>query len=62
LDQAEVVAQSIDGGIIGSEYASTPLFTQFPTFGAAVRTRNASYPLAGIGQLATTLGGLEAAP
>jgi len=45
------------GGSIGTEYASTPLFTQFGSFGSAVQTRNASYPLAAIGQLI----GLESA-
>jgi hypothetical protein len=50
------------GGKIGTTYASTPNFAQFGQFGAAVKTRNASYPIVSIGQLATTLGGLEAAP
>jgi len=50
------------GGTIGSDYLSTPLFSQFPTYGAAVKVRNASYPIAQIGQLATTLGTLQAAP
>jgi len=50
------------GGTIGSDYLSTPLFSQFPTYGAAVKTRNASYPIAQVGQLATTLGTLQATP
>lgn len=50
------------GGTIGSEYASTPIFTQFPTAGSAVQVRNASYPLASIGQLAGTVGALQQAP
>jgi len=49
-------------GAIGAEYASTTNFTEFPTSGAAVKTRNASYPLAAIGQLVTTVAGLKAAP
>src|SRR5205807_3243736 len=50
------------GGTINSDYASTANFAQFPTFGGAVRTRNASYPLASIAQFATTTGALQAAP
>ena len=50
------------GGHITSSYASSSNFTQFPGFGAAVRTRNATYPLASLGQLLTTLGGLKGAP
>jgi 2',3'-cyclic-nucleotide 2'-phosphodiesterase (5'-nucleotidase family) len=50
------------GGAINADYASTANFAQFPTFGVAVRTRNASYPLASIGQFATTIGALQAAP
>jgi len=50
------------GGSIGPEYASTPLFTQFPAAGTAVQVRNASYPLASIGQLAGTMGALQQAP
>ncbi|HSP34733.1 MAG TPA: metallophosphoesterase [Thermoanaerobaculia bacterium] len=49
-------------GQIGPDYASTTNFSQFPTFGAAVKTRNASYPLAGIAQLVTTAAGLSQAP
>jgi len=49
------------GGTIPPLYFSTPNFTQFAGFGAAVRTRNASYPVASIGQLLTTLGVLVAA-
>ncbi len=49
-------------GTIGPQYASTADFTQFSTFGTAVTTRNASYPLAAIGQLAGTVAGLEQAP
>ena len=50
------------GGTIGPDYASTANFAQFPTFGAAVRTRNASYPLADIARIATTISALTAAP
>ena len=50
------------GGTIGSDYASTTNFAEFPTFGKAVRTRDANYPLAQIGQMMTTLGGLQSAP
>jgi 2',3'-cyclic-nucleotide 2'-phosphodiesterase (5'-nucleotidase family) len=49
-------------GAIGADYASTPLFTDFPAAGAAVKVRNASYPLAGIGQLVTTAATLQQAP
>ena len=49
------------GGSISSDYASTTNFTQFGSFGAAVRTRDTNYPIANIGQLMTTLGGLQAA-
>ena len=49
-------------GTIAPEYASTSNFTQFGSFGAAVQTRNATYPIAGIGQFALTLGALQAAP
>jgi hypothetical protein len=49
-------------GSIGSQYASTGNFSQFGTFGAAVQVRNAGYPIAGIGQLVTTVGGLLAGP
>jgi hypothetical protein len=50
------------GGSISSDYASTANFAQFGTFGVAVRTRDANYPIASIGQLMSTLGGLQAAP
>lgn len=50
------------GGKIGTEYASTPLFTQFGSSGSAVQTRNATYPLAAIGQLVGTMAALEQAP
>ncbi len=50
------------GGSIGPEYASTPIFTQFPAAGSAVQVRNASYPLASIGQLVGTLSSLQQAP
>jgi 2',3'-cyclic-nucleotide 2'-phosphodiesterase (5'-nucleotidase family) len=50
------------GGSISSDYASTTNFTQFGTFGVAVRTRDANYPIANIGQLISTLVGLQAAP
>ena len=50
------------GGTINSDYASTANFAQFPTFGIAVRQRDADYPLASIAQFATTSGALQAAP
>lgn len=50
------------GGQITADYASTALFSQFATFGAAVQTRSASYPIASLGQMMTTLGTLKAAP
>jgi 2',3'-cyclic-nucleotide 2'-phosphodiesterase (5'-nucleotidase family) len=50
------------GGSIGINYYSSPDFTQFPTLGSAVRTRNASYPLASIGQLVGTVAALQQAP
>lgn len=50
------------GGSVSADYASTANFTQFGTFGAAVQTRNASYPIASLGQLMGTLGGLQVAP
>ena len=53
---------SVLHGTIGPEYASTPNFTEFPTFGAAVRTRDTAYPLAAIGQLVTTSAALQQAP
>jgi 2',3'-cyclic-nucleotide 2'-phosphodiesterase (5'-nucleotidase family) len=49
-------------GTISSAYASTGDFAQFGGFGVAVQTRNANYPIAAIGQLAGTLGGLQGAP
>ena len=49
-------------GTIGPEYKSTPNFTDFPTSGTAVLTRDTSYPLASIGQLVTTAAGLQTAP
>ena len=50
------------GGAIGPEYASTTNFAQFPTFGAAVKTRNASYPLASVAQYIGTVSALQKAP
>jgi hypothetical protein len=49
------------GGSITPIYASTPLFAQFGSFGIAIQTRSATYPLASIGQMLTTLGGLQSA-
>lgn len=49
-------------GTIGPEYASSLFFTDFPTFGAAVKTRNASYPLPAIGQLIATEAALSQQP
>ena len=49
-------------GIIGPDYTSTTNFTDFPTSGVAVRTRNASYPLASIAQLVRTVSTLQQAP
>jgi len=50
------------GGSITSEYFSTANFLQFGSFGTAVQVRNASYPIASIGQLTATLVGLQNAP
>jgi hypothetical protein len=50
------------GGSIGPDYASTPIFTQFSSFGSAVQTRNATYPLPAIGQLVGTISRLQQAP
>ncbi|MDQ6801237.1 MAG: metallophosphoesterase [Acidobacteriota bacterium] len=50
------------GGSIGPDYASTPIFTQFGSFGSAVQTRNATYPLPAIGQLVGTIASLQQAP
>ena len=47
---------------VTSAYASTSDFTEFGSSGAAVQTRNASYPIASIAQLMGTLGGLLGAP
>jgi 2',3'-cyclic-nucleotide 2'-phosphodiesterase (5'-nucleotidase family) len=49
-------------GVIGPQYASTPNFTEFPSSGAAVQTRNSTYPLASIGQLVRTVSALRQAP
>lgn len=49
-------------GTIGPEYASSINFTDFPTFGAAVKTRNSTYPLAQIGQLIGTEAALSQKP
>lgn len=50
------------GGSIGAEYASSANFAQFGSFGLAVQVRNGGYPLASIGQLVATVGGLLKAP
>jgi hypothetical protein len=50
------------GGAIGPEYFSTSNFVQFGSFGAAVQVRNATYPLAGVGQLVATEGTVLSAP
>jgi 2',3'-cyclic-nucleotide 2'-phosphodiesterase (5'-nucleotidase family) len=49
-------------GWITSEYGSSHDFSQFQTSGAAVRTRNASYPLGAIGALAAVAESLRQAP
>lgn len=49
-------------GTIGTQYASTANFAEFPKAGVAVTTRNASYPLASIAQLAGTMSALQQAP
>jgi hypothetical protein len=49
-------------GTITSEYKSTANFTDFPTDGAAITVRNASYPILSIGQLMGTLKTLTTAP
>jgi hypothetical protein len=56
------------GGSIPTAYASTSDFQQFAStatpqpFGAAVTTRNASYPVADLEQLVSTLSGLNGSP
>jgi 2',3'-cyclic-nucleotide 2'-phosphodiesterase (5'-nucleotidase family) len=50
------------GGTIGPEYKSTTNFTEFSTYGDAVRIRNSTYPLADIGQLVGTVAALQQAP
>jgi hypothetical protein len=55
-------AQGGLGGTIPAAYASTADFTAFSTFGAAVKTRQASYPLPSIGAFMTTMGTLKATP
>jgi hypothetical protein len=54
--------KTVLGGTVPASYASTANFTQFGSFGASVTVRNATYPLANIGQLMGTLGALQAAP
>lgn len=49
-------------GVIGPEYASTTNFTEFSSYGAAVQTRNSTYPLASIAQLVRTVSALRQAP
>jgi 2',3'-cyclic-nucleotide 2'-phosphodiesterase (5'-nucleotidase family) len=49
-------------GTISPAYASSSDFTQFGSAGAAVQTRNASYPLASIGQFIGTLSSLGGNP
>jgi len=49
-------------GTIGPEYLSTANFTDFPTFGSAVKARDDAYPLAQIGALVTTSATLQHAP
>jgi hypothetical protein len=55
------IATGLNGNV-SSAYASTSDFTQFGSAGAAVQTRNASYPLASIGQLTGGLSSLLGAP
>ena len=50
------------GGVVTPVYSSALDFTQFPTFGLAVQTRSATYPLTNIVQLVSTVGTLETAP
>ena len=49
-------------GRITAEYASSADFRQFPTFGAAVRVRNAAYSLDRFRALAAAEEALEEAP
>lgn len=49
-------------GSVPAAYASSSDFTQVSTFGTAVQTRSASYPLAGIGQFVGTVAGLKGTP
>jgi len=55
-------ALSTLGGTISADCASTPLFSRFGSLGPVVQLRQATYPIASIGQLMTTLGGLQTAP
>lgn len=48
-------------GTISSDYASTTNFAEFGSFGAAVKNRNASYPLSAITGVVSTAGSLRAA-
>jgi hypothetical protein len=50
------------GGSITPAYASSSNFAQFGAFGVAVQSRNASYPIASIGALITTLASLVGGP
>ena len=49
-------------GSVPSDYGSGSDFTQFSSSGAAVKTRSASYPLADIARLTSTLAGLQGSP
>ena len=65
LKEWESVLFNLDGGLggfISSDYASTANFADFFGDGVAVKIRNDSYPIAGIGQFATTVAGLQSAP
>ncbi len=55
------VATELQGSVT-SAYASTSVFTQFPSDGAAVQTRNSSYPLPSIGQFIGSMANLEGTP
>ena len=65
LKEWMALLSNVGGGLkgkIGPEYASTPNFEDFPSSGAAVHTRNDTYPLGDIRQLALTSVTLENAP
>ena len=61
LTKAPALGGWFTAGAIGPDYLSTATYTDFPTNGAAVSVRNASYPLASLTQLMATLSALASA-